>query len=214
MNTPGDRIRTEREDRGMSQTDLGNAAGIGKSSVCQWESGRTKIMNGVNLVMIAMALGLEPYWIVTGKGRKFSNNKSNLPSQPKISELGINRIPLIDFEKAGSWMEELSNHVPSNGDPMITENLGNNVFAVIVPSDSMQPEFYKGETILIDPNLIPQHEDFILAEFGGDVVLRQYWREAGEWWLKPLNSRYDIELLGDNLIIGSVIEKVTRRKYK
>lgn len=167
---------------------------------------------------IEKSTGKPAYWmdVLHNQDDACTEGEIKLPlsSQLENMKLGIARIPLIDFNRAGSWREELRNHIPSNGDLMITGYVGKNVFAVQVPGDSMKPEFDKGETILIDPDSTPEHEDFVIAELGGDLSLRQYWREAGEWYLKPLNERYAMALLGDNPIIGVVTDKVIRKKYK
>lgn len=74
METLGDRIKQERLAKKMSQEELGNQIGVGKSSVSQWENGLTKKMDGLNIVMTAKALGVSPEWLALGEGAKYSTN--------------------------------------------------------------------------------------------------------------------------------------------
>ena len=142
-------------------------------------------------------------------------NKLSLSSQLDNMKLRVKKIPLIDFNRAGSWQEVLRNHTPSDGDIMIIDDdMGDHVFAVPVQGDSMRPEFDKDDILLIDPDLTPKHQDFVLAGQEGEVVLRHYWREGGRWYLKPLNERYAIEPAADLPIIGVVTDKVIRKKYR
>ena len=41
--TIGERIKQARKEKGISQEELGKHLGIGKSSVCEWESGKRPI---------------------------------------------------------------------------------------------------------------------------------------------------------------------------
>lgn len=42
MNRIGDRIRTKRTDRKLTQAELAKASGVGQSSISEYESGKSK----------------------------------------------------------------------------------------------------------------------------------------------------------------------------
>lgn len=67
METWGDRIRTRRAQLGMSQAALAAACGVKAPSVSDWESGKTKTIEGPNLLAAALALRCSPDWILHGK---------------------------------------------------------------------------------------------------------------------------------------------------
>lgn len=67
VETIGDRIRAAREQEGLSQQDLADAAGVSKSAVSQWETGDTKSLRPDNLFKIARRLDRRAEWIITGR---------------------------------------------------------------------------------------------------------------------------------------------------
>lgn len=52
----------------VSQADLARACGIKAPSVSDWISGKTKTLEGANLVNAAVRLGVNPQWLASGKG--------------------------------------------------------------------------------------------------------------------------------------------------
>ena len=56
----GKTIRRLREAVNMSQTELARACKVSPPSVSDWESGKTRMIDGENLVKAAAALGVTP----------------------------------------------------------------------------------------------------------------------------------------------------------
>lgn len=52
----------------LSQSDLARACGIRPASVNNWVSGKTKTIEGENLLNAARALNVSPDWLATGHG--------------------------------------------------------------------------------------------------------------------------------------------------
>lgn len=63
----GDRVRAERERRGLSQAALAKLSGVTRSAVSQWESGRTQSVRPLHLLAVSDALGVSIRQLVTGK---------------------------------------------------------------------------------------------------------------------------------------------------
>jgi DNA-binding XRE family transcriptional regulator/predicted GIY-YIG superfamily endonuclease len=57
-----------RLERGMTQDDLANAAGIGRSIISHVESGLRTHLSAEIAVLIARALGVTVEWLITGEG--------------------------------------------------------------------------------------------------------------------------------------------------
>jgi SOS-response transcriptional repressor LexA len=146
--------------------------------------------------------------LATGQGEKAGVDMAAI-----TASLSRGRAPLISWASAGEWRSALQNH---DGVAMIrsTVPVGNNTFALPVEGDSMTPEFNEGEMIIIEPDLTPEHKDYVLVKTGEDVAFRQLWKESGEWLLKPLNERYLIKLQGGSQIIGVIREKIKIKTYK
>jgi transcriptional regulator with XRE-family HTH domain len=74
----GRRIEFARWLLGWSQTQLGDAIGVGQGTVSEWESQDERRINRSNLKAMAEALGTTPEWITDGE----------VPRPPRAGELG------------------------------------------------------------------------------------------------------------------------------
>lgn len=61
----GERVRSARNSKGMTQNDLVKKAGISQSALSELETGKST--NSYNLVAIAAALGVDARWLETGR---------------------------------------------------------------------------------------------------------------------------------------------------
>lgn len=66
METMGDRIRTLRESRKLSQEDMAKIIGISGAAVSQWESGATKGIRPENFLRFCAYFSVDPFWVVFG----------------------------------------------------------------------------------------------------------------------------------------------------
>ncbi|WP_153903434.1 helix-turn-helix domain-containing protein, partial [Acinetobacter baumannii] len=71
MNTLAERLRYAMEilpPKKVKGIDLARAVGVKPPSVSDWLSGRSKTMEGENLIKAAKFLGVNPDWLATGAG--------------------------------------------------------------------------------------------------------------------------------------------------
>lgn len=71
MNTLADRLRYAMEvlpPKKIKGVDLARAVGVKPPSVSDWLSGKSKTMEGENLLRAAKFLGVKPIWLATGSG--------------------------------------------------------------------------------------------------------------------------------------------------
>jgi len=86
-------------------------------------------------------------------------------------------------------------------------------YALRVIGDSMDPEFWDGCIIIVDPGGKAQHESFVVADYNGDTVFRQFHIENERRFLKPLNPGYAAtELVGEYKIRGVVVQRSGKRR--
>jgi len=83
--TMGDRIQQARLAAGLTQSELGAAAGISSSAISQIESGESKNLKPENLFKIAKKLHKSAEWLVTGEGTQLPREEiydalSDLPN--------------------------------------------------------------------------------------------------------------------------------------
>lgn len=69
METMGDRIRTLREARKLSQEALGKLVGVTKGAVSQWESGSTKNIKLETFLALLEVLRTDYEYLVYGADR-------------------------------------------------------------------------------------------------------------------------------------------------
>lgn len=136
---------------------------------------------------------------------------SNLEQAPALR----GKVPLISFVQAGDFSEVIDNLHPGDGDGWIDATCPVNryTFALRVVGDSMEPDFPAGMILIIEPELSPEQNDFVIAKNGdGEATFKQLTRDGDDWYLKPLNPRYPIKPLGSSRIIGVVRDAV--RKFR
>lgn len=84
----GQKIKTLREEKGMTLEELGAKVGVGKSTVRKWETGMIANMRRDKIVKVAKALGTDPSYLMG-----WDNNNQEI--QPVLLGSELNNI----FEK-------------------------------------------------------------------------------------------------------------------
>lgn len=211
-----DRIKIARKMAGLTQKQLSERVGISQTAVHKIESGMSR--SSRRTVAIALTCGVDPIWLDTGRG------EMNMGGQPVVKgEKGaegyrtpvIARIPLIAWDEAKEYTPETAeSHHPENVKSWIpvAPRTSSTAYALAVPDDSMEPEFYEGEIIIVDPAMVAEHNRFVVARGEGDsrVTLKQLVVLGSKQYLKPLNSRYPLIDVQGSLIISGVVTA----KYK
>ncbi|WP_235667984.1 helix-turn-helix domain-containing protein, partial [Pseudomonas amygdali] len=95
----------------VSQAALARACGVTAPSVNDWVSGKTKTIEGQNLLLAADFLQVVPLWLATGKGRmrktdtadedssQFSGEQSNVEMAEQPTRMY--RYPVLSWVAAG-----------------------------------------------------------------------------------------------------------------
>lgn len=159
MNTLAERLKESLDQSPeFTASGLARACGIKPPSVSDWLSGKTKKMEGANLLSASEYLGVNPWWLATGKGpMKISPEDTAAGISSRKSEIVIPQ-----FETGGSmgsglmlrdqpgiienWSvsaEWLSKNVPHHTSPR-------NLAIVTGFGDSMKGMFNPGDPLLID----------------------------------------------------------------
>ena len=86
-------------------------------------------------------------------------------------------------------------------------------FALQVLGDSMAPEFPDGCVVVSEPAGAVHDGCYVIAEYMGEIILRQLRLTLGEWRLEPVNSKYPVlKIDGPENIRGIVIQRAGRRR--
>lgn len=164
-----DRLRLARKQAKKSQKELAEQVGVTQPTLSQLESGL--ITSSTRLPEISRLLGVDLYWLQTGKGEMHSKSSNN--QQPDLSNVKVNgkklhKIPVLDFVQAGLFHEVGYDGVNSKGETYTTYESTNpkEVFALTVSGMSMSPDFMPGDELIVDGSLAPKPGCLVVAQNG------------------------------------------------
>jgi SOS-response transcriptional repressor LexA len=112
-------------------------------------------------------------------------------------------------------IEEFPIHIETDAD--LSACGGAEPFALRVMGDSMEPEFWDGCIIVIDPTGIARTGAYVLAlDDSDEYIFRQLIIEDGRHSLRALNPGYDdVPIEGLDRVKGVVVQRAgTRRKHR
>lgn len=201
----------------ISQAALARACGITAPSVNDWLSGKTKTIEGQNLLLAAEFLGVSPKWLATGRGpaRKAAGLAEGSNVEMALQPTRSFSYPEISWVQAGNAREaiEMRNVALC---PQHTSDVwaGEEAFWLKVSGDSMtptsgSPSFPDGFLILIAPDIEPRPGQFVVARMisTNEATFKQLVRDAGELYLKPLNTSYPTKVVDETWeIVGTVVD--------
>lgn len=123
----------------------------------------------------------------------------------------VQELPLISRVQAGRLTEisdpyEVGDHedvVP------VTKHYSKHSFALRVQGDSMLPEFPDGCVICVDPEIEPKNGSYVVAKFPDtdEATFKQLAIDPPKKYLKPLNERYDLIPIDDDVVICGVVRQ-------
>ena len=168
---------------GMTQKDFGIKLGLSHNQVSTILSGKSKV-TASTIQLLWHNFKVNPEWLLHGELPMFIAN----------DDLKTPGIPLLANIPAGPWMYWKDSYAAGAGDEYIycPDIKGNNLFAVRVEGDSMEPLLFNKNILVIDP-----HKKFIK----GIAVVRHHWgykirnvkKRGNTYLLMPANLKYDEE---------------------
>lgn len=201
MKKIGEFLRECREAKDMSLREASKGAGISHAHIQDIEIGKT---------MPTFAKVMSLLKTYHADVQDFLRATGYIP--PEAEPIGkLKRIPVLSWTQAGHWQEMAESEYDE-----YVETDTNGVFALKVKGDSMEPEFYEGDIVIVNPHLKQEHGDFlVVANHEGEATLKQLRKVGTTRILRPLNPKYeDIELRKDiqYRVIGVVVEK--KKRYR
>lgn len=192
MKTFADRLKGLRTAAGLTQAELASRIGVSRGALANWEVGGEIARDNIRRISQEFDTSLD--WLETGIGRTPTIiNANGLAAKGKPSDsipADIGSVPnaSIGGRNGGIWRE-----VPVYGQAVAGED-GNflmngsvlfrafappqvlavaDAYGVRVSGLSMEPRYYDGEVVFVDPTKTPRTGDFVV------VQLRT---EDGELW--------------------------------
>ncbi|MBQ0695558.1 LexA family protein [Providencia stuartii] len=198
----GQRLKSLRENKGISQAQLARMCGYSSASrIGNYELGERKI-GADDAVVISRALDVSPAELMFGDS---ANHIVRMFEYPLFSKI-----------QAGAFTENSNAYTRSDAAAWIptAKKASDNAFWLEVEGHSMtapqggRPSFPEGMLILIDPEEPVNVGDFCIARLHGDeFTFKQLIRDSGQCYLEPLNPRFEmIPVNGNCQIIGKVVK--------
>ncbi|EMO5888096.1 LexA family transcriptional regulator [Proteus mirabilis] len=198
----GERLKSIRESRGLSQAQLAKLCGYSAASrIGNYELGERKI-SADDAIVISEALGISPAELMFGS-----------QSEQVIKNY---EYPLFTKVQAGAFSTEFNSYTQKNAVSWIptAKKASERSFWLEVEGQSMtappggKPSFPEGMLILVDPEEEVEFGDFCVARLLNDeFTFKRLIRDGGIEYLEPLNPRFDlIPINGNCTIIGKVIK--------
>lgn len=204
LKTLSDRILHILELTGTRKADLARAINV-KPQVIQFLcSSNTRASRFT--FEIATALGLNTRWLATGEGCIFAAD------DPKHQFLkSYKEVPLLTSEQVlGLAKEQTLDHIETT-EWLASKTTEENVFAIIMPDQSMEPLIPAGATIFVTLhyNMLPSTDDTLLLyvkQFNA-VIIRKFLSEKNTSYLLPTNNNYKKSEFSEDInIIGLVTD--------
>jgi SOS-response transcriptional repressor LexA len=207
MKKIGEFFKEKREAAGMSLREASKSSGISHGHIDDIEGGK-KMPSFDRVMNLLRAYGVDI--------QEFLRETGYLPANVEPANLGkLRSVPVISWVIAGKWQEVCDSFQPGDADEWIESDIkGTHIFALRVKGDSMEPEFIEGDIIIVNPNIKPTHNDYVIVRNDdGEATLKQLKKYGATRVLHPLNPKYaDIELSAKQqfIVVGKVVEKKKR----
>jgi SOS-response transcriptional repressor LexA len=216
MDTFGQRLRSVREAAGLSQASAAKAVGMQQPTLSGLENDGS--VRSTFTTALAELYGVSATWLATGKGPRkmpqvIQGAGGIADPEPSPGPAVRGRVPLISSVRAGAFVEARDPFQPGDAQDWIdtTVPIQEHTFALRVEGESMLPDFPEGTILIVEPSLDAFPNDFVIVKNGdNEATFKQLVKDGGEYYLKPLNTRFPIKPLGSNRIIGVVRETVRR----
>lgn len=225
MKTLAERLKFAMENaspKKVKGVDLARAVGVKPPSVSDWLSGKSKKMEGENLLRAAKHLGVNPHWLASGTGDMQlgqSQSKAFLPpTGTELIDMPPASMPVISWVQAGDWTpvmaSDLSNIIEwLPYDP----RAGKNGFGLIVKGVSMEPMFKPDDRIYVNPTFQIDElntGDLVVMACDGDceATFKELVVESGRYYLRALNPNWHEKIMPVDhncRLVGKVVGRYT-----
>lgn len=214
-----DRIKAARKHAQLTQIDLANRVGIDQATVSGLERGRYQ--RSSYTASIAKVCGVSAIWLEAGTGTMLQGvgdqslddlESSNI--EPALAPSRSFEYPEISWVQAGSPVEAIE-HSNLASCQTYTSDVwaGDDGFWLRVVGSSMTSQsgisFPEGMLILVAPDIEPRPGQFVVARMveSNEATFKQLVRDAGDFYLRPLNPTYPAKLMDSTWeIVGTVVD--------
>jgi SOS-response transcriptional repressor LexA len=197
-------IKAGRKRLGLSEQQFADAVGVSRGAVQQWERAGGTAPRRSNQPQVAQVLGISVPELMGG-APNVGGRLALRAEVPLVSEVEAGNYTVIDNFKPKGRYDQVA----------VSVEVKRHTYALRVHGDSMVSEtgdsFPAGSIIVVEPELAPRAGDYVIAlNTSNETIFKQLVKDAGDFYLRPLNARYPIKPLGSAKVIG-VVREFTKR---
>lgn len=200
----GERIRSARVRRGLTQAELAKRLGVSRGAPSMWEIDRAR-PDPDRLPELARELGVSVDHICGNERVDRQGERTGIQAPPTV--------PLLTPAEVAAWgagryaQAQASERVQTS----ISISYGKGC-AMTVANNAMAPAFPPGCIVVISREHEPSSGAPVVIDMGrGAPMLRYLIDEGTEPTLAPENPQFQLMPLGEGKIIGRVVEVIVRR---
>lgn len=204
MNEIGQRIRCCREDKYLSQDDLAKMVGVSKSTISQWELGKT-LPKHKNFRLLANSLGCSISYLEEGVGE--------IREERSEYQFNVRKIPFFNIVKvaanAGCFNQsEEFRYIHIDDLPV---HVSDELICLLASGDSMEPVIKHGSLLVVDTSKtnIIDGKVYVFHQ-AGIVRMKLFSYEKNHLKLASYNERFKDEMyrfdeIDELTVIGQVM---------
>lgn len=190
----------------MRASDLARVTGMPKPTV-------QKIVTGISLhPHINSLIPIAEYFDITLDQLRGLEPIDWLDSTEQLKELGVNQVPLLDWESIRTAEDLNESAIQSyKSKKIITDSLVSpQAFALKLKDSSMEPIFSKNSLVIFDPQRVYKDRHYVLLKLQKQTepLFRQLIIDAGDLFIKPLHpdlEHFRMHMLEKNDMILAVL---------
>lgn len=219
-----DRLKAARKHAKITQLELAEKLGITQTSISDLERGKS--VSSSYSYQIAKICGVNPGWLVEGKGTMLDEAGVAGVSEPR-GDYAIGNVrpayeppttrkaPVISHVQAGGWSEAIDIFAPGYAERWepVPETACPNAFWLEVRGDSMTApaglSIPEGYLVLVEPSVQEENGSLVVAKLDdeNEATFKKLVIDGPNKYLKPLNPDYrTITINGNCRIVGTVTE--------
>lgn len=169
MNTLQERMKRAVQNSPHIPAEVARLAKISRSAVSGWMNGSIKTINGEHCVVVADVLGVSYAWLAAGVGpMKATSARTTSVLAYLTAEQANDHKVSIDMLFRNNAIDALTLAMPGL-------EVSQYDFAYRLPDASMEPQFIRGDTLVMSPEKKPSPGDLVLASINNEApFLRRY----------------------------------------
>lgn len=203
LQTLGNRIKKKRNQANLTQPELGRMLGLTHSSISNWEADKFS-PSAKNLHELASIFNCSIDWLLNGGEEENQTQKDFEINQFLQQTFNITKIPVLSDDNIINNQNNITQYIITD-----RKEISKKSFAYVINNNAMQPSFFPDDIVIINPEITPKTDCFVLARMGNNVFFRRFIiKEVSNtktnFLLAPLSSHYptlhseqcNIEILG------------------